>query len=75
MPTTGPYRLTFMQFLFGGIVPLKNILIYMNNFIPFLGLAAEKEEPEITTYSPPIDFKLGTTASQGNGLAPSAFCS
>jgi hypothetical protein len=47
----------------------------MNNFLP-LGLAAEKEEPEITTYSPPIDFKLGTTASQGNGLAPfSAFCS
>jgi hypothetical protein len=33
-------------------------------------LAAEKEEPEITTYSPPIDFKLGTTASQGKGLAP-----
>jgi hypothetical protein len=29
----------------------------------YLGVA--KEEPEITTYSPPIDFKLGTTASQG----------
>ena len=25
----------------------------------------EEEEPEITTYSPPIDFKLGTTASDG----------
>ena len=33
-------------------------------FIIFI-LGAAKEEPEITTYSPPIDFKLGTTASQG----------
>ena len=25
-------------------------------------------EPEITTYSPPIDFDLGTTASSGTDL-------
>jgi hypothetical protein len=39
---------------------------YYNKYIIInLSLGVAKEEPEITTYSPPIDFKLGTTASQG----------